>query len=48
VKVGSDPVRRDKSVPRYVRHPVKREPDFGVTDVNYDLCELLAKAEEPE
>lgn len=37
----------DKSVPRYVRRPFKREPDFGVTSVNYDLGELLAKAEEP-
>ncbi|HWR58283.1 MAG TPA: DUF3883 domain-containing protein [Thermodesulfovibrionales bacterium] len=37
----------DKSVPRYVRHPFKREPDFCVTSVNYDLGELLAKAEEP-
>ncbi len=35
----------DKSVPRYVRHPFKREPDFGVTSVNYDLGDLLAKAE---
>lgn len=38
----------DKSVPRYVRRPFKREPDFGVTSVNYDLGELLAKAEEAE
>lgn len=37
----------DKSVPRYVRRPFRREPDFGVTSVNYDLGELLAKAEEP-
>lgn len=38
----------DMSVPRYIRRPFKREPDFGVTSVNYDLGELLAKAEEPE
>lgn len=31
----------------YVREPFKREPDFGVTSVNYDLAELLAKAERP-
>ena len=31
----------------YVRHPFRREPDFGVTSVNYDFAELLAKAEEP-
>ena len=24
-----------------------REPDFGVTSVNYDLAELLARAEAP-
>lgn len=33
--------------PRYVRQPFQREPDFGVTSVNYNLNELLAKAEEP-
>jgi hypothetical protein len=32
---------------RYVRRPFRREPDFGVTSVNYDLAELLARAEEP-
>ncbi len=32
---------------RYVRRPFQREPDFGVTSVNYDLSELLARAEEP-
>ena len=31
----------------YVRHPFRREPDFGVTSVNYDLQELLTRAEEP-
>jgi hypothetical protein len=31
----------------YVRQPFQREPDFGVTSVNYDLNELLAKAEAP-
>ncbi|MEM1913370.1 MAG: helicase-related protein [Thermofilaceae archaeon] len=31
----------------YVRRPFRREPDFGVTSVNYDLRELLARAEEP-
>jgi superfamily II DNA or RNA helicase len=33
--------------PRYVRRPFRREPDFGVTSVNYDLDELLALASEP-
>jgi superfamily II DNA or RNA helicase len=32
---------------RYVRQPFQREPDFGVTSVNYDLAELLNRAEEP-
>jgi hypothetical protein len=29
----------------YVREPFTREPDFGVTSVNYNLAELLARAE---
>jgi hypothetical protein len=32
----------------YVRRPFRREPDFGVTSVNYDFAELLARAEEPQ
>jgi superfamily II DNA or RNA helicase len=32
----------------YVRRPFQREPDFGVTSVNYDFPELLARAEVPE
>jgi hypothetical protein len=31
----------------YLRCPFRREPDFGVTSVNYDLVELLARAEAP-
>ncbi len=31
----------------YVRTPFQREPDFGVTSVNYDFAELLAKAAQP-
>jgi len=31
----------------YLRQPFQREPDFGVTSVNYDFPELLARAEEP-
>ncbi|MGQ9919142.1 MAG: helicase-related protein [Bryobacteraceae bacterium] len=31
----------------YVRRPFRREPDFGVTSVNYNIAELLARAEEP-
>lgn len=29
----------------YVRHPFQREPDFGVTSVNYAVAELLARGE---
>ena len=28
----------------YLRRPFQREPDFGVTSVNYDFAELLARA----
>ncbi len=31
----------------YLREPFRREPDFGVTSVNYDFGELLARAEAP-
>jgi SNF2 family DNA or RNA helicase len=31
----------------YVRQPFRREPDFGVTSVNYDLAELVARAGAP-
>ena len=31
----------------YLRRPFQREPDFGVTSVNYDFAELLARAGEP-
>jgi SNF2 family DNA or RNA helicase len=31
----------------YVRRPFQREPDFGVTSVNYDFADLLARAETP-
>jgi hypothetical protein len=33
--------------PRYIRRPFGKEPDFGVTSVNYDLNELLARGESP-
>lgn len=32
---------------RYLRRPFQREPDFGVTSVNYDFAELLERAETP-
>ena len=31
----------------YLRQPFNREPDFGVTSVNYDFAELLARAQVP-
>jgi SNF2 family DNA or RNA helicase len=31
----------------YVRTPFKREPDFGVTSVNYGFKELIERAEKP-
>lgn len=31
----------------YLRKPFHREPDFGVTSVNYDFAELLERAETP-
>jgi hypothetical protein len=31
----------------YIRRPFRREPDFGVTSVNYDFVELLKRAEDP-
>jgi hypothetical protein len=32
---------------RYVRKPFQREPDFGVTSVNYAFADLLTRAEAP-
>jgi hypothetical protein len=32
----------------YVRRPFQREPDFGVTSVNYDFAELISRAEAPK
>ena len=31
----------------YIRKPFQKEPDFGVTSVNYAFAELLARAGEP-
>ena len=32
----------------YLRKPFGREPDFGVTSVNYDFTDLLARSAAPE
>ena len=37
----------DASKVHYVRKPFQRDPDFGVTSVNYDLDELLTRATPP-
>ncbi len=37
----------DRHRVHYVRRPFRREPDFGVTSVNYSFAELLARAECP-
>ncbi|MDO8432082.1 MAG: helicase-related protein [Candidatus Binatus sp.] len=37
----------DAATPHYVRCPFQREPDFGVTSVNYKLDELIARAVDP-
>jgi len=37
----------DQHRAHYVRRPFRREPDFGVTSVNYDFAELLKRAEAP-
>jgi Domain of unknown function (DUF3883) len=38
---------QDEHRVHYVREPFKREPDFGVTSVNYSFSELLARTEKP-
>jgi len=38
----------DSTYTRYVRQPFQREPDFGVTSVNYDLQDLLKKSGDPQ
>ena len=38
----------DQTRVSYVRRPFQREPGFGVESVNYNLAELLARAEAPK
>ena len=40
-------IEGDEHRVHYLRQPFQREPDFGVTSVNYNFAELLARAEEP-
>jgi len=44
VELGKDGAHRI----HYSLGPFRREPDFGVTSVNYDLAELPARAGEPQ
>jgi hypothetical protein len=37
----------EEAVARYLRQPFQREPDFGVTSVNYDWDKLWVRAKEP-
>lgn len=36
----------DRYQVRYIRHPFRREADFGVTSVQYQVTELLSRGEE--
>jgi hypothetical protein len=47
VKLAIGVVDGDTVDLRYVRHPFNRVPDFGATNVNYDLVALLAQSQEP-
>ena len=44
---GSAQAGGDAVTTSYVRKPFSREPDFGVTSVNYKLAELLDRGEPP-
>ncbi len=37
----------EQTRPRYIYKPFKKEPDFTVTSVNYDLKKLMKMAQEP-
>ncbi len=38
----------DRPTPCYIRQPFAREPDFGVTSVNYKLEDLLSRGDVPQ
>jgi adenine-specific DNA methylase len=40
-------LERDEHRVHYLRRPFQREPDFGVTSVNYDFGEQIQRAGEP-
>ena len=37
----------DSAIPRYVRRPFQKEPDFAAASVNYRLPELMTRAQAP-
>lgn len=41
-------IGEDTHQPHYLRQPFRREPDFGVTSVNYDFADLLQRAGKPK
>ena len=40
-------VQDDDCIVSYVRQPFQKEPDFGVTSVNYNLKELKQRGQKP-
>ena len=38
----------DATATRYVRQPFQKEPDFGVSSINYKLADLMARATAPD
>ena len=44
---NGDEVAASAHKPRYMRQPFLQEPDFAVTSVNYNLRELLERAQDP-
>jgi len=38
---------RERQAAHYLRQPFQREPNFGVTSVNYDFAELIMRSISP-
>jgi hypothetical protein len=47
VALPLEAINRESTLHHSPRRPFQREPDFGVTSVNYASQELLTRAEEP-
>ena len=41
-------VKAIPSLPRYIRRPFQKEPDFAATSVNFNLLKLLAESEDAQ